>query len=93
MISKEQHMKMFENQRNNYEQIKQTQMRTTEKNNEKPKKEQWQYCGLGLGTLKLRIFPGCILKYPKRHGFWRHSKFKNQNFGKLVSILKKSVSL
>ena len=34
-----------------------------------------------------------ILNYPKKHVFWRHSKFKNQNFGKLVSILSFSVSL
>jgi hypothetical protein len=31
MISKEQHMKIIENQRKNYEQIKEKPMRTTEK--------------------------------------------------------------
>jgi hypothetical protein len=53
----------------------------------------WQYCGSGIGTLKLRIFLAGILKHPKKHGFWRHSKFKNQNFAKLGSILSFSVSL
>jgi hypothetical protein len=38
MTSKEQHMKIIENQRNIYEQIKEKTMRT--KTNEKPKKEQ-----------------------------------------------------
>ena len=39
MISKEQHMNIIENQRKNYEQIKEKRKRTT-KTNEKPKKEQ-----------------------------------------------------
>ena len=34
-----------------------------------------------------------ILKYPKKQGFWRHSKFNFQNFGTRGSILSFSVSL
>ena len=40
-----------------------------------------------IDTLKLRMSPGRHSKIPSQQGLWRHSKFKNQNFGKLVSVL------
>ena len=46
-----------------------------------------------IDTLKLRMSPGRHSKIPYKQGFWRHSKFKNLNFGKLLSILSFSVSL
>jgi len=47
----------------------------------------------GLAHWNLEYSHAGILKYPKKHGFWRHSKFNSQNFGKRGSILSFSVSL
>ena len=46
-----------------------------------------------IDTLKLRMSPGRHSKIPSQQGLWRHSKFKNQHFGKLVSVLSFDASL
>ena len=69
MISKEQHMKIIENQRKNYEQIKENPMRTTEKtmknqrrNNEKQWKAKDNFASI-LSYFWAGIFGPCFFEF------------------------------